>query len=68
METYDDLVALARICMKQSTLASSKTVAAELRRLAQEYQRRAADLDTGILPDIGQQQPRPSGAPRPQGA
>jgi hypothetical protein len=42
--------------MKQSRLASSKEVAAELRRLAKEYQRRAADLDSGRMPDIGQDQ------------
>jgi hypothetical protein len=54
MQTYGDLVELARICMKQSRHADSKEVAAELRRMAKDYQRRAAELDSGTSPDIGQ--------------
>jgi hypothetical protein len=46
-QSFDDLIELARICMRQSTLAGSKRVAAELRRMAKEYQRRAADLVQG---------------------
>jgi len=51
-----DLIELARICMEQSRLASNKQVAAKLRRMAKDYQRRAADLDSGKLPDIGEEE------------
>jgi hypothetical protein len=51
-----DLIELARICMEQSRLASNKQVAAKLRRMAKDYQRRAADLDSGKLLDIGEEE------------
>jgi hypothetical protein len=72
--SYDDLMELADRCLKQSGATGNPVVAAELRRLANEYQARAAALD-GRLPDIAaaheaaaqasqvlqQQQPQPQG-------
>jgi len=52
MPTYSDLVELAKICVRQARTASNPEVARELRRLAKEYQKKAADLDGGLLPDI----------------
>jgi hypothetical protein len=53
-ETYDDLVELANICARKARLQlTSKQVAAELWKLATEYQTRAACLSGGKLPDIG---------------
>jgi len=47
MPTYDDLVELAEICLRQAHAAKSRAVAAELRRMAKEYQKRAAELNLG---------------------
>jgi hypothetical protein len=49
---YDDLVQLARICSRQANGAESETLAAELRRMAEDYARRAAALDGGESPEI----------------
>jgi hypothetical protein len=54
MPTYDELVKLARMCLQQAGETISPIVSAELRRRAKEYQRRAAELDDGKLPDIGE--------------
>jgi hypothetical protein len=43
--TQHDLVELARICRQQSRAAPKPNAATELRRLAREYQERAAQLD-----------------------
>jgi hypothetical protein len=43
--SYDDLIELARLCLKQAASTSNATAAAELRRMASEYQARAAALD-----------------------
>jgi hypothetical protein len=53
MRTYDELVELATICMRQSRVTTSQRVAVELWRMAREYQKEAARLDGGRLPDIG---------------
>jgi len=53
MPTYEDLVELARICWRQSRLTQAEDVARELRRMAHEYQHKAAKLDDGKLPDLG---------------
>jgi hypothetical protein len=53
MQIYDDLVELARICLKQARVAKNPSVSAELRHLAKGYQVRAALMDKGRLPDIG---------------
>ena len=55
MQTYDDLVELARICLKQSREAKNPFVSAELRHLAKGYQLRAAAMNNGKLPDIGEE-------------
>jgi hypothetical protein len=58
METYDEFFAMAALCARNSRIATSKEVAAELWRMAIEYQERAAKLDGGKQPEIGH---RPSG-------
>ena len=60
--TYDELIELARMCLRQSALAQTEDVARELRRMARECQDKAAKLGNGQLPDIrerrgGDQQP-----------
>ena len=42
IQAQDDLVELARICQEQSRVTPASDAAAELRRMAKEYQRRAA--------------------------
>jgi hypothetical protein len=54
MISYDDLVELARICIKQARDATRPTIAAELRLVARGYQLRAAAMKHGELPDIGE--------------
>jgi hypothetical protein len=56
MQIYDDLVELARICLKQAREAKTPSVSAELRHLAKGYQVRAALMDNGRLPDIGEEE------------
>jgi hypothetical protein len=48
MRIYDDLVALAKICARQSHVTTSALVAAELWRMAK------AQLDDGKMPVIGE--------------
>ena len=50
----EQLVELARLCANQARATSAKDVAATLWRMAQEYQQKAARLDSGKLPDIGE--------------
>jgi hypothetical protein len=56
MQSYDELVELARICLKQAREAKNPSVSAELRQLAKGYQIRAASMDNGKLPDIGEEE------------
>jgi hypothetical protein len=49
---YDELVELAQTCAYQARATKDREVAAELRQMAQEYQRRAAELNNGRMPDI----------------
>jgi hypothetical protein len=58
MQTYDDLVELARQCAKQAHFTRNREVAREFWRMAIEYQQRAAKFDSGKAPDIG---PPPTG-------
>jgi hypothetical protein len=44
MPSKTDLIELARICLKQARLAKRR-VAATLRRMAKDYEQRAAQLD-----------------------
>jgi hypothetical protein len=55
MRSYDDLVELARICLRQAREAKDPSVRAELRQLAKGYQIRAASMGDGRLPDIGEE-------------
>jgi hypothetical protein len=50
--SYDDLIELARLCLTRAAATTSPPAAAELWRLATEYQARAAALGGGRLPDI----------------
>jgi hypothetical protein len=53
-QTYDELLELARICARNARLPmTTKVVAAELWKMAKDYQARAAQLDSGNPPDIG---------------
>ncbi len=53
LPTYDDLAELARICARNArTVTGSKVVAAELWRMATEYQARAAQVDNGETLDM----------------
>jgi hypothetical protein len=53
MQTYASALELAQICARQAHFTKDRGVAAELWRMAVEYQKRAAKLDNGNLPDIG---------------
>jgi hypothetical protein len=55
MQTYDTLVELARICFKQAREAKNPIVSTELTYLAKGYQMRAASMNSGKLPDIGEE-------------
>jgi hypothetical protein len=52
MQTYEDLVRLAQICLAQSRFVVVSEVAKELRSMAKEYQKRAAELHGGRLATI----------------
>jgi hypothetical protein len=54
MQTYEDLLEIARICLKQARAAENPSVSAEFMRLAKGYQMRAATMVSGKLPDIGE--------------
>jgi hypothetical protein len=54
MQTHDELVKLARICLRQAKETTNPSVSSELTRTARHYQRQAAELDGGKLPDIGE--------------
>ena len=51
---YTDLVELAKICMRQARACILPEAAAELARMAKEYQEQPAALDGGRLPDIAE--------------
>jgi hypothetical protein len=55
MQTREDLVELARACLKQARVSKNSVVVAEFTHLAKGYQMRAASMDNGKLPDIGEQ-------------
>jgi hypothetical protein len=55
MQTYSDLVELARICVEHARAAKNFEVPAELKHIAKEYQQRAAELNGGELPYIGEE-------------
>jgi hypothetical protein len=53
MQAYERVLELAHICAKNAHLSTTPDVARELWKMAKEYQRKAATMDNGKLPDIG---------------
>ena len=53
MQNYDAALELARVCASQARISTSKEAAAELWRMAEEYQEQAARLNGGKWPEIG---------------
>ena len=49
-----DFIELARICIAHSHVTASPEVAAELRRIAEEYRKKAADLQWENWPAVGE--------------
>ena len=56
MPSKVDLMELARICLKQALTSNNKKVTAVLRRMAKEYQRRAAQLERAAASLISHRQ------------
>jgi hypothetical protein len=52
MNTFADLVQLARICLRQARISRTPEVADAFRQMAEEYQEKAANLNDGEAPDI----------------
>jgi hypothetical protein len=73
VSAYSDLMALARLCLRQASAARTHAAAAELRKLSKEYEDRAASLGEGASspsnapsPSHGvQQQQQPQADPMP---
>jgi hypothetical protein len=72
VSTYSDLMAPARLCLRQANTARTPAAADELRRLAKEYEGRAASLGEGAslpsnvqLSHAVQQQQQPQADPAP---
>ena len=53
MQTFEDFAELARVCAAQARLTNSRDIAQALWKMANDYQERAAQRDSGQLPDIG---------------
>jgi hypothetical protein len=53
MRSYSDAIKLAEMSARCARLASNKQTARELWKIAQEYQAKAAKLNGGTPPDIG---------------
>jgi hypothetical protein len=53
MQSYASFIELANVCAQHAHFTQDREVARELWRMALEYQRKAAALDSGKLPDIG---------------
>jgi hypothetical protein len=49
---YNDLIELARLCLRQASAARTPAAANELRRMAQEYQARADAMLKEQRPEI----------------
>ena len=54
MQTYAEFLEQAWLCAYYARTSRHHRVAEELWMTAQEYQRRAADLNGGVAPDIGE--------------
>jgi hypothetical protein len=59
MLTYESLVQLASACLQQARKAGNPLVIEEFKHLAKGYQMRAASMDRGKLPDIGEDDASP---------
>jgi hypothetical protein len=59
LSAYSDLMALARLCLRQASTARTPAAADELRRLAKEYEERAASLGEGAPLPSNAQAPSP---------
>ena len=55
MRTNEDFSELARICIARSRVTASPEVAVELRRIAEEYRKKAADLEWENWPADGEE-------------
>jgi hypothetical protein len=53
MPKHEDLIALARICLRQALTVRNLEQSAEFFRLAHEYKRRAADMRQFPNPQFG---------------
>jgi hypothetical protein len=56
VQSYDNLVEMARLCLEQARRAKNPSVSAEFMHLAKGYQIRAASMDNGKIPDIGEEE------------
>ena len=56
-KTHKELVELAETCARQARITMARDVSEELWEMAKSYQRRAAALDEGKLPNIGDPPP-----------
>jgi hypothetical protein len=56
-KTHRELVELTVTCAQQSRITMARDVSEELWEMAKSYQRRAAALDEGKLPNIGDPPP-----------
>jgi hypothetical protein len=52
MNTFADLVQLARICLRQARISQTPEVADAFRQMAEEYQEKAANLNDDEALDI----------------
>src|ERR1700733_4267057 len=53
MRTYDHMVELARVCARNAHVAGTPALASDFWKMAQVYQRKAAERVGGKFPDIG---------------
>jgi hypothetical protein len=60
LSAYSDLMALARLCLRQASTARTLATADELRRLAKEYEERAASLGEGAPLPANARAPSPN--------
>jgi hypothetical protein len=57
MQSYADFAEQAWLCAHYARTSRHDRVAEALWKTAQEYQRRAAELNSGVAPDIGDAPP-----------
>jgi hypothetical protein len=54
MRSHKELVDLARVSLNWARMLTTPSLVTAFENVAKEYQRRAAELDAGKLPDIGE--------------